>query len=216
MSSSNRRAAAIRRRVPDTARLARERSGRARRDRCPDRKTPGKERGHCPRPAIRSLAASVPPSCVWRKGPISLSRGPGNVDSHILRGNHAASLASWPPAEAADPPWMKTPPERFPVGLQPTDLIRGESRDPPICRRALEGWAPAFAGAAFLGYRVPEPSCFLLGWINIGSNLWDTPADERKARRAAAGGYSGRRCRRVLAADGADEEGTLAALKALR
>ena len=56
----------------------------------------------------------------------------------------------------------------------------------------------------------------MLGWINIGSNLWDTPADERKARRAAAGGYSGRRCRRVLAADGADEEGTLAALKALR
>jgi hypothetical protein len=36
------------------------------------------------------------------------------------------------PAGAADPAWMKPPPERFPVGLRPTDLIGWESRDPPI------------------------------------------------------------------------------------
>ena len=54
----------------------------------------------------------------------------------------------------------------FPVGLQPTDLIRGESRDPWPCRRELSKQAdslsmttgtcggtmdPAFAGEAIEG-----------------------------------------------------------------
>jgi adenylate cyclase len=43
-----------------------------------------------------------------------------------------------------------------------------------------------------------------------------TEPNERRAGRATIGGHSGRRCRRLFAANGADEEGTLERLKALR
>jgi len=55
---------------------------------------------------------------------------------------------------------QQTPPFRCPVDLQPTDLIRGESRYP------LPPWAPAFAGEAGL-------SDVLGCLVNRGSHLKD-------------------------------------------
>ena len=37
---------------------------------------------------------------------------------------------------------------RIPVGLQPTDLLRGECRDPFLSFSRTEEWVPAFAGTA--------------------------------------------------------------------
>src|SRR5271156_119667 len=81
-----------------------------------------------------------------------------------------------------------SPPDLSAQSLQIVCALRLSSLPTNTCAQKRDWITPSSAGAAFLGYRISEPSCFLLGWIKIGSNLWDTPADERKAHRAAARG----------------------------